>query len=50
MFEPDPQHAFFGEHYSRLKEIKNAYDPHDLFLVTEGVGSEDWDEDLTCRK
>ena len=50
MFEPDPQHAFFGEHYPRLKDIKRMYDPNDLFIVIEGVGSEDWDEALQCRK
>ena len=50
MFEPDPQHAFFGDHYARLKEVKKTYDPTDLFVVTEGVGSEDWDEELRCRR
>ena len=50
MFEPDPQGTFFGDHYPRLKEIKRIYDPNDLFVVIEGVGSEDWDEALECRR
>ena len=49
MFEPEPQRAFFGEHYPRLKEIKKKYDPHALFVVIEGIGSEDWDAELRCR-
>ena len=26
-----------------------SYDPTRLFVVAEGVGSEDWDPDLRCR-
>ena len=50
MFEPNPMYTFFGSHYSKLKAIKNVYDPIDLFVVTEGVGSEDWDASLNCRR
>ena len=50
MFEPNPQHTFFGDHYPRLKQVKKIYDPNDLFIVVEGVGSEDWDEAIQCRK
>ena len=50
MFELNPQDTFFGSHYDKLKAIKNAYDPVGLFVVTEGVGSEDWDTSLNCRR
>ena len=50
MFEPNPQYTFFGSHYDKLKAIKNVYDPVGLFIVTEGVGSDDWDTSLNCRR
>ena len=50
MFEPDPRRAFFGAHYPRLRQIKRSYDPTDLFVVLEGVGADEWDEELRCRK
>ncbi|KZT30590.1 FAD-binding domain-containing protein [Neolentinus lepideus HHB14362 ss-1] len=46
--EENWQRLFFGSHYSQLKVIKDRYDPARMFVVVEGVGSEDWDEDLTC--
>jgi hypothetical protein len=49
MFERDPKFTFFGDHYNRLKAIKKIYDPIDLFIVREGVGSDDWDTSLNCR-
>ncbi|EIW74307.1 FAD-binding domain-containing protein [Coniophora puteana RWD-64-598 SS2] len=48
-FEEDFRYTFFGDHYAKLKEIKDKYDPHQLFVVTQGVGSEEWDDELTCR-
>ncbi|KAF5357393.1 hypothetical protein D9758_005958 [Tetrapyrgos nigripes] len=48
LYEPNPQHTFFGDHYERLKVIKDTYDPMGLFIVAEGVGSEDWDSSLNC--
>ncbi|KAH0835525.1 hypothetical protein J3R83DRAFT_9214 [Lanmaoa asiatica] len=48
-FEIDWQNTFFGAHYSTLKSIKDKYDPYRLFVVAEGVGSEDWNTNLTCR-
>jgi len=48
-FEEDFQYTFFSDHYAKLKEIKDKYDPHQLFVVTQGVGSEEWNDDLTCR-
>ncbi|KAM6494766.1 FAD binding domain containing protein [Amanita muscaria] len=49
LYEENFQNTFFGSHYARLKEIKSEYDPNDLFIVAEGVGSEDWDKSLNCR-
>ncbi|KAF8708480.1 hypothetical protein AX14_013585 [Amanita brunnescens Koide BX004] len=49
LYEKDPKKTFFGSHYERLKQIKRKYDTDDLFLVAEGVGSDDWDKSLNCR-
>lgn len=40
--EPDWQETFWGANYERLYEIKQAYDPYELFWVQNGVGSESW--------
>ncbi|KUI67939.1 putative FAD-linked oxidoreductase YvdP [Cytospora mali] len=40
--EPDFQHSFWGDHYARLYEIKQKYDPYGLFFAQNAVGSEDW--------
>jgi hypothetical protein len=40
--------SFFGTHYDRLRAIKEKYDPESLFLVYEGIGSDEWDVDLIC--
>lgn len=48
-FQVEWQTAFFGDHYDTLKSIKDTYDPQRLFVVTEGVGSEEWNKALTCR-
>ncbi|KIK78334.1 hypothetical protein PAXRUDRAFT_164262 [Paxillus rubicundulus Ve08.2h10] len=49
LFEINWKETFFGSHYSTLKNIKNKYDPYKLFVVAEGVGSDDWNKQLTCR-
>ncbi|KAF9236124.1 hypothetical protein BU15DRAFT_50483 [Melanogaster broomeanus] len=49
LFEINWKETFFGCHYSTLKGIKNKYDPFKLFVVAEGVGSDDWNKELTCR-
>ncbi|KAF7341153.1 FAD-binding domain-containing protein [Mycena venus] len=49
VLEPDFQHTFFGPNYAKLSAIKWRYDPHDLFIVGSGVGSERWDEWGICR-
>lgn len=49
LYEADFKKTFFGPHYSKLKSIKDKYDPQGLFIVAEGVGSEEWDKELNCR-
>jgi predicted secreted protein len=41
--------AFWGSNYPRLKAVKKAWDPTDLFMTVLAVGAEDWDETVTCR-
>jgi FAD/FMN-containing dehydrogenase len=48
-FESQWQLAFWGSNYARLREIKDRYDPHGLFFVHHGVGSEDWSADGFVR-
>ncbi|KAF9450811.1 FAD-binding domain-containing protein [Macrolepiota fuliginosa MF-IS2] len=48
LYEPDFRKSFFGSHYEKLRSIKRKHDPRSLFLVAEGVGSEDWNGSLTC--
>ncbi|KAH7921107.1 FAD-binding domain-containing protein [Leucogyrophana mollusca] len=50
LFEPTPKETYFGSHYDRLKEIKDEYDPNGLFIVGAGVGSDEWVDDLNCRR
>ncbi|RYP82598.1 hypothetical protein DL769_001592 [Monosporascus sp. CRB-8-3] len=50
--QPDFQDALYGSNYARLKEIKEKYDPHDLFFGPTAVGSENWrieDDGRLCR-
>jgi FAD/FMN-containing dehydrogenase len=44
-FESDFQHAYWGTNHTRLAAIKKKYDPHGLFFVHNGVGSEQWSAD-----
>ena len=44
-FEPSWQRAFWGSNHPRLAKVKAKYDPHGLFFVHHGVGSERWSED-----
>ncbi|CAN5380705.1 FAD-binding protein [soil metagenome] len=39
-FDPDWKVAYWGEHYARLAQIKRRVDPHGLFEVHHGVGSD----------
>jgi FAD/FMN-containing dehydrogenase len=43
------QSAYWGPNYSRLRTIKDRYDPDGLFIVHHGVGSEDWSADGFTR-
>ena len=44
-FEKGFQQSYWGSNYSRLAEIKRKYDPDGLFIVHNGVGSEQWSAD-----
>ncbi|MGF6737953.1 BBE domain-containing protein [Paraburkholderia atlantica] len=48
-FQKDWQAAYWGANYARLLPIKKRYDPHGLFFVRHGVGSEDWSDDGFTR-
>ncbi|RDB23754.1 hypothetical protein Hypma_009405 [Hypsizygus marmoreus] len=49
-YEKNPKKTFFGAHYPKLKAIKQKYDRAGLFVVADGVGSDDWDNSLNCRR
>ena len=44
-FENGWQQAYWGSNHPRLAEIKKKYDPDGLFVVHNGVGSEEWSAD-----
>ena len=50
--EPNYQHAFWGDNYSRLARIKREVDPNDVFWCHPCVGNEGWHEvgNKLCRK
>jgi FAD/FMN-containing dehydrogenase len=48
-FNRNWQRDYWGDHYSRLREVKQRYDPDGLFFVRHGVGSEQWSEDGFTR-
>ncbi|KAG5951673.1 hypothetical protein E4U53_002543 [Claviceps sorghi] len=49
--ESEFQARYWGaDHYARLTAIKAKWDPSELFISRSGVGSEEWDEEGTCRK
>lgn len=49
LIETDWQTAYWGPHYDRLVALKQEIDPNDLLLVTKGVNSEGWDDQLICK-
>lgn len=48
-FEANWQQAFWGTNYQKLSAVKQKYDPHGLFFVRHGVGSELWSSDGFSR-
>jgi FAD/FMN-containing dehydrogenase len=48
-FQKGFQQAYWGSNYPRLAEIKKKYDPDGLFIVHNGVGSEQWSHDGFTR-
>jgi FAD/FMN-containing dehydrogenase len=48
-FNPDWQHAFWGENYPKLQAVKKKYDPDGMFYVHHGVGSDEWSADGFTR-
>jgi hypothetical protein len=48
-FEKNWQQSYWGSNYPRLTAIKSKYDPDGLFVVHNGVGSEQWCRDGFTR-
>ncbi|PPR04227.1 hypothetical protein CVT24_013309 [Panaeolus cyanescens] len=46
---PNFQEAYWGNHYPRLRAIKQTIDPNDLLIVRQGVNSEGWDDEIMCK-
>ena len=44
-FENDWQHSYWDSNYAQLALVKKKYDPTGLFIVHNGVGSEEWSAD-----
>ena len=44
-FEQNFQRSYWGANHTHLAQIKQKYDPEDLFFVHNGVGSEKWTAD-----
>ena len=40
--QSDFQQVFYGDNYARLLQVKQQYDPQDLFWAMTAVGSESW--------
>jgi FAD/FMN-containing dehydrogenase len=48
-FLSDWKRATWGRHWPRLESIKRRYDPHGLFVVHHGIGSDRWSSDGFVR-
>ena len=40
--DPDWKEAFYGVNYATLKDIKDKYDPMQVFYGLTAVGSDEW--------
>lgn len=40
--QPNFQKYFYGDNYSKLRQVKAKYDPNDLFYAVTAVGSDEW--------
>ena len=49
-FQSDWRRASWGDHWTRLNQVKKRYDPDGLFVVHHGVGSEAWSADGFTRQ
>ena len=49
-FARDWQRSNWGRHWTRLRNVKQRYDPAGLFIVHHGVGSETWSRDGFTRQ
>ena len=47
-FVPNYTAANWGDNYPALLALKQKFDPNSLFIVRQGVGAENWDEDQVC--
>lgn len=47
--EPNWKEEFFGDNYSKLLQVKQKWDPENLFYVLKGVGSDAWEVDHNGR-
>ena len=49
-FDENSQNNYWGNNHNRLAQIKQKYDPDDLFYVHNGVGSEQWSNNGFTRQ
>jgi FAD/FMN-containing dehydrogenase len=49
-FERNWSEACWGSNFPRLAAVKKRYDPDGLFVVHNGVGSDDWTDDGFRRR
>jgi hypothetical protein len=49
LYETDFKQTFFGGNYATLAQIKHKHDPTSLFIVPNGLLSDEWDSEQICR-
>ncbi len=47
--QPNFQYIFYRDHYEKLLQIKQKYDPDNIFYAKTAVGSESWKQDIDGR-